>query len=148
MRDENNFRSIAEPFLWYFFTMQADRFAYVKSRPRQSEYLLVFTDIVPIRYNKCSKNNWYSGNNAYYSPVLSLGIIATITVIEIVQNRFYRNQRSFTVNLMFALCCSANSVHFRCNEWTESSKILCPTARYGKIERYRVKKYRRFRNKF
>ena len=75
------------------FYWKADR-SLMSRVDRDSENIYwFFTDIMPYGITNIVKIWGIAGIMIYISPVLSCGIILTITAIEIIQHRFYRNQR-------------------------------------------------------
>lgn len=95
-----------------------------------------FTDIVPYGIINIVKIVGIAVIMLIISPLLSIGIILTITVIEIVQSRFYRSQRKLYRKFDVATR-SANSV---LSDVMNGQRVVKAFAKEGReIERYRVK---------
>jgi len=95
-----------------------------------------FTDIVPYGITNLVKVLGIAVIMLIISPVLSLGIIATITFIQIVQHRFYKSQRKLYRKYDVAAR-SANSV---LSDAMNGQRVVKAFAKEDvEIERYRVK---------
>lgn len=95
-----------------------------------------FTDIVPYGIVNVVKILGIAVMMLIISPLLSLGIILTISVIEIVQSKFYRNQRKLYRKFDVATR-SANSV---LSDVMNGQRVVKAFAKEDReIERYRVK---------
>lgn len=95
-----------------------------------------FTDIMPYGITNIVKILGIAGIMIYISPVLSCGIILTITAIEIIQHRFYRNQRKLYRKFDVAMR-SANSV---LSDVMNGQRVVKSFAKEkNEIERYRIK---------
>lgn len=95
-----------------------------------------FTDIVPYGIINIVKIVGIAVIMLIISPLLSIGIILTISVIEIVQSRFYRSQRKLYRKFDVATR-SANSV---LSDVMNGQRVVKAFAKESReIERYRVK---------
>lgn len=95
-----------------------------------------FTDIVPYGIINIVKIVGIAVIMLIISPLLSIGIILTITVIEIVQSRFYRSQRKLYRKFDVATR-SANSV---LSDVMNGQRVVKAFAKEDReINRYRVK---------
>ncbi len=129
------FSSMQSLSLDFFTSKQTGSLMSRVDRDSQNIYWF-FTDIVPYGITNVVKIIGIAVIMLIISPVLSLGIIATITVIEIVQNRFYRNQRKLYRKFDVAMR-SANSV---LSDVMNGQRVVKSFAREDtEIERYRVK---------
>ncbi len=131
----NIFSSMQRLSLDFFTSKQTGSLMSRVDRDSQNIYWF-FTDIVPYGITNVVKIVGIAIIMLIISPVLSLGIILTITVIEIVQRKFYRSQRKLYRKYDVAMR-SANSV---LSDVMNGQRVVKSFAREDReIDRYRIK---------
>jgi len=129
------FSSMQSLSLDFFTSKQTGSLMSRVDRDSQNIYWF-FTDIVPYGITNLVKIIGIAVIMLIISPVLSLGIIATITFIQIVQHRFYKSQRKLYRKYDVAVR-SANSV---LSDAMNGQRVVKAFAREDtEIERYRVR---------
>ena len=129
------FSSMQSLSLDFFTSKQTGSLMSRVDRDSQNIYWF-FTDIVPYGITNLVKIIGIAVIMLIISPVLSLGIIATITFIQIVQHRFYKSQRKLYRKYDVAVR-SANSVLL---DAMNGQRVVKAFAREDtEIERYRVR---------
>lgn len=129
------FSSMQSLSLDFFTSKQTGSLMSRVDRDSQNIYWF-FTDIVPYGITNLVKIIGIAIIMLIISPVLSLGIIATITFIQIVQHRFYKSQRKLYRKYDVAVR-SANSV---LSDAMNGQRVVKAFAREDtEIERYRVR---------
>jgi multidrug ABC transporter, permease/ATP-binding protein len=129
------FSSMQRLSLDFFTSKQTGSLMSRVDRDSQNIYWF-FTDIVPYGLTNVVKIVGIAVIMLTISPLLSLGIILTISVIEIVQHQFYKSQRKLYRKYDVAMR-SANSV---LSDVMNGQRVVKAFAREDReIERYRVK---------
>lgn len=129
------FSSMQRLSLEFFTSKQTGSLMSRVDRDSQNIYWF-FTDIVPYGLTNVVKIVGIAVIMLTISPLLSLGIILTISVIEIVQHQFYKSQRKLYRKYDVAMR-SANSV---LSDVMNGQRVVKAFAREDReIERYRVK---------
>ena len=129
------FSSMQRLSLDFFTSKQTGSLMSRVDRDSQNIYWF-FTDIVPYGLTNVVKIVGIAVIMLTISPLLSLGIILTISVIEIVQHQFYKSQRKLYRKYDVAMR-SANSV---LSDVMNGQRVVKAFAREDReIDRYRVK---------
>ena len=129
------FASMQKLSLSFFTTKQTGSLMSRVDRDSQNIYWF-FTDIVPYGLTNVVKIVGIAVIMLTISPLLSLGISLTISVIEIVQHQFYKSQRKLYRKYDVAMR-SANSV---LSDVMNGQRVVKAFAREDReIDRYRVK---------